>query len=186
MVAFQIVRGGVCVGVAVFPDGATAGAGGASVTWSDGALDLPAGEIAISQAGAAVGWRLVNGALVAPGVTVNALRAYAGAKADSLRAGPRSYALPGGLSVLADASTPTGTDLIGLMTWGQANAAATTNWVDDNGGVVTLTGAQCVALADAVLAYGQSVYAVLAQAMNGVANQSIATTAEIDALSWPA
>src|SRR6185437_4335776 len=99
---------------------------------------------------------------VAAPPTVPQLRAYANAKADALRAVARTYALTGGLNVLSDATSATGTDLIGLMTWGQANPTATTNWVDDNGGVVTLTGAQCVALAQDVLAYGQSVFAVLA------------------------
>jgi hypothetical protein len=126
------------------------------------------------------------GPYVAPAVTSAQLRAVANAKVDALFAVPRSYALSGGVSVLCDATTQTGVNLNGLMIWGQANPTATTNWVDDNGAVTTLTGAQCVALALAALAYAQSVYAVLASAMNGITAGSITTTSEINALSWPA
>jgi hypothetical protein len=125
-------------------------------------------------------------AYVAPAMSTASLRQYANAKTQTLLATPRTYALSGGPSVLADASTATGVDLNGLMVWGQANPSATTAWVDDNGGVTNLTGAQCVALALAVLAYGQSVYAVLASAMTGIANATLSSTAAIDALSWPA
>ena len=122
---------------------------------------------------------------VPPPPTIPQLRAHAFAKANTLRATVRAYTLPGDLSVICDATASTGTDLHGLLTWGTANPGETTNWVDDNGGVVTLTGAQCVALALAVLAYGQSVFATLAQAMNGIANETITTKAQIDALAWP-
>lgn len=125
------------------------------------------------------------GPYVAPVVSAAALRAYANSKVAALLAAPRTYALAGGPSVIADASTASGVDLNGLMVWGQANPAATTPWVDDSGGVTVLTGAQCVALALAVLAYGQSVYAVLAGAMTGITGGSITTTAAIDALTWP-
>lgn len=125
-------------------------------------------------------------AYVPPVATEPQLRGYANAKANGLRAVTRTYTLSGDLTVLCDATAQTGVDLNGLLVWGQANTGATTNWVDNNGGVVTLTGAQCVALAEAVLAYGQSVFAVLAAAMNGISNITITTTAEIDALAWPA
>lgn len=123
---------------------------------------------------------------VAPPPTTAQLRAYANAKSDALRAAARAYTLTGGLQVICDATQGTGVDLMGLQAWGTANPGATTDFVQDNGGVVTLTGAQCAALALAVLAYGQSVFATLALAMNGVANQSLTTTAQIDALNWPA
>lgn len=125
------------------------------------------------------------GAYVAPAVSVDILRAYANQKLQSLIGVSRLYTLTGGLQVYADATSATILDLQGLMQWGTSNGSATTNWVEDSGGVVTLTGAQCVALAEAVLAYGQSAYAVLAQAMNGIANASITATAPIDALAWP-
>ena len=123
---------------------------------------------------------------VAPPATASQLRAYANAKADVLRATARAYTLTGGLRVMCDATQGTGTDLIGLKEWGGANPAATANFVQNDGGVVTLTGAQSVELANAVLAYGQSVFAALAAAMNGVANGAVTTTAQIDALAWPA
>jgi hypothetical protein len=122
---------------------------------------------------------------VPPAPTVDQLRAYASNKADALRAVARSYTLTGGLVVMCDSTQGTGADLIGLNNWGTANPSATTNFVQNNGGVVTLTGAQCAALANAVLAYGQSLFAALALAMNGIDNATIATTAAIDALAWP-
>lgn len=125
------------------------------------------------------------GAYVAPTLSADTLRAYANQKLQTLIGVSRLYTLTGNLQVSADATSSTLLDLQGLMQWGTANGSATTNWVEDSGGVVTLTGAQCVALAAAVQAYGQSVYAVLAQAMNGIANASITTTAQIDALAWP-
>ena len=185
----QLVIGGVVSGVVVLPDGSILAAGGASWTDPGGVTHVtPGGAILMAQAGAQAGWALSGGVLVAPAATpatATQLRAYAGAKADALRAVARSYTLAGGLVVMCDSTQGTGADLIGLNTWGAANPTATTNFVQDNGGVVTLTGAQCVALANAVLAYGQSVFAVLATAMNDIANGMIATTAQIDALSWP-
>lgn len=125
------------------------------------------------------------GAYVAPTPSADALRAYANQKLQALLAASRAYTLGGGLQAFSDATTATGMDLQALLVWGQANPALTTNWVQNNGGVVTLTGAQCVGLAQAVTAYGQSAYAVLAQAMNGIADASLSTYAQIDALAWP-
>lgn len=118
--------------------------------------------------------------------TATQLRAYANGKAEALRKVSRTYALTGGLSVKCDATPNTGIDLQALMVWGAAHAEATTNFVQNDGGVVTLTGAQCVELANAIIAYGQSVFAMLATAMNSISNGTITTTAQIDALSWPA
>ena len=142
----------------------------------------------MNQPDAGIGWMISGGVLVAPAPAVSsipALRAHAFGRLAALRAALRTYALPGDLSVICDATPATGIDLQGLLVWGTANNSATTNWVDDNGGVVTLTGAQCSALALAVIAYGQSVFATLAQAMNGIANATITSTGQIDALAWP-
>ena len=124
-------------------------------------------------------------AYVAPTPTISQLRAYANGRLDALLAATRSYAPASGLNVLCDATTATGVNLQGLIVWAANNPTASTSWVDNNGGVVTLTAAQATTLAGAVLAYAQSVYAVLASAMNGIANQTLATTAAIDGLSWP-
>jgi hypothetical protein len=113
------------------------------------------------------------------------LIAYANAKTQSLMAASRTYSVGNGVSVKADATTATGADLISLMTWGNLNPTATQSWVDDFGAVTTLTGAEAVTLAFAVLAYGQSVYTVLGSACSNVKSGSITTTAQIDALAWP-
>lgn len=129
---------------------------------------------------------LVDGVYVGRVTTLAQLRAHAFGVVAALLAKPRAYPLVGGVSVLADATTATGADLNGLVTgWAQANPTLTTVWVDDNGGVTSLTGAEIVALAVAVLTYGQSVYAVLAGVMTQIASGAIATTAAIDAAAWP-
>lgn len=117
--------------------------------------------------------------------TTHALMAYANAKLTSLMAIPRTYALGSGVSVKADATTATGADLLSLNVWGMTNPAASQPWVDDFGVVTTITGAEAVTLADSVLAYGQSAYVILASAMTGISGNTITTTAQIDALSWP-
>lgn len=114
-----------------------------------------------------------------------ALMAYANGKLMSLMATPRTYALGSGVSVKSDATTATGADLLSLNVWGTANPASSQPWVDDFGAVTTITGAEAVTLADSVLAYGQSVYVILASAMTGITGATITTTAQIDALSWP-
>lgn len=151
-------------------------------TASDRTLDPEGGAI---YANALAGKYGAIGAYVAPTVSAESLRAYANQKMQALLYAPRDYTLSGALHAFSDATTATGMDLQALLAWGTTNPAETTNWVQNDGGVVTLTGAQCVGLAQAVIAYGQSVYAVLAQAMNGIANASITTTAQIDALAWP-
>lgn len=185
MVIAQLIAGGTVVNCIALPDGAAISADGSTATFADGSFKAPAGRTLMMQAGAGVGWTLANGALSAAGLPKPQLQARASQKAKALLAGTRPYVLSGGVSVVSDALTATGVDLNGLMIWGQANAAATTSWIDDNGAVTALTGAQCVALAQAVFAYGQSVYAMLATAMTGIAGGTIATTAAIDALAWP-
>jgi hypothetical protein len=184
MAIFQLLKAGVVDAVAAFPDGATISPDGTTLTWTGGAFVAPAGHTIMQQAGAVVGWMLSGSTLAPPAQTTTQLRDYANAKADALRAVARAYTLTG-VVVYCDSTQGTGTDLLSLQAWGTANAAATTNFVQDNGGVVTLTGAQCVALAQDVLAYGQSLFATLASAMNQIANGTITTTDAIDALSWP-
>jgi hypothetical protein len=145
--------------------------------------------VPVGTSGAQVGWTYSNGAFAAPpslpALTKPQLIAYAGAKVTALLAVARTYALGSGVSVKCDATTPTGADLAGLNAWGTATPAATTTWVDDFGVPTTITGAQGVALAAGVIAYGQSVYDELGVAATGVAGSTITTTAQIDALTWP-
>ena len=138
-----------------------------------------------------IGWTYNGTVFAAPAAptpaapTAAQLLAYANAKVGALLAVSRGYALSGGTSVKSDATTPTNADLVGLNFWGTANPAATLPWVDDFGVVTSITGAQAVALGQAVLAYGQSVYAVLATVAPGIAGGTITTTAAIDAAAWP-
>lgn len=121
---------------------------------------------------------------VAPVPTQGQLQAYANSKLSSMFAVARTYDL-GGVSLKCDTTTSTGANLAALNAWGAAAPTATTQWVDDFGVVTQITGAQAVELAAMVIAYGQSVYAILASAMTGIAAGTIATTAQIDALAWP-
>lgn len=120
--------------------------------------------------------------LTAP--TKTQLQVYANSKLTTLFTVARTYSL-GSVSVKCDTTTTTGANLAALNAWGTANPAATTQWVDNFGAVTQITGAQAVTLASDVIVYGQSVYAILASAMTGIAGNTITTTAQIDALSWP-
>lgn len=113
------------------------------------------------------------------------LLAYAGKKLGSLRATPRSYALGGGVSVMADATTDTVALVNGLGEWGSQNPTATQNWTDDFGVVTSITGTQAAALKTAGLAFIQSLYVTLASVAEGVQSGSITTYAEVDAVAWP-
>jgi hypothetical protein len=114
------------------------------------------------------------------------LMAAANAKVTSLMSVPRTYALPGSVSVKCDGTPQTGADLAGLNAWGAAAPTSTTTWVDDFGVPTTITGAQGVALAAAVIAYGQSVYDVLGTVATGIAASTITTLAEVTSAAWPA
>lgn len=113
------------------------------------------------------------------------LLAAANAKVMALMAVARTYALPGSVSIKCDTLQATGADLAGLNAWGAAAPTATTTWVDDFGVSTTITGAQGVALAAGVIAYGQSVYDMLGTACTGIAAATITTTAQVNALAWP-
>jgi hypothetical protein len=137
------------------------------------------------------GW-IVNadGTLSAPVVappTQAQLLGAASSMLASLMAIARTYALGGSpaVSVKCDGMQGTGSDLAGLNAWGAANPTATTTWVDDFGVPTTITGAQGVTLALAVVAYGQSVYDVLGTAAMGIAAGTITTVAQVNALAWP-
>ena len=118
-------------------------------------------------------------------LTAAQLVAYAFGKVGSLLATARSYTLATGVAVKCDATTATEANLVGLNAWGTAAPTATQPWIDNFGAVTVITGAQAVALAESVVAYGQSVYAALAAVAQEIAAASVTTTAQIDAASWP-
>ena len=130
---------------------------------------------------------LVAASKTPTGLGVQSLLQYANNKLNNLRALERSYTLSGSPSVTVkcDSLQSTGTDLISLMTWGQANPSGTDTWVDNEGNTTSITGSQAVTLANDVLAYGKSLWAVLATACAGIKAATITSTSQIDALSWP-
>jgi hypothetical protein len=95
----------------------------------------------------------------------------------------RTYNLPP--VVTGDIGAISTAEINSYVTWGTANPTGTVNWVDSNNTVVPLTGAQCVTLGHQTQAYRQSLYDVLANASTGIANGTITTYAQIDALPWP-
>lgn len=112
------------------------------------------------------------------------LNSYANAKVVSLLSGEKTYPISGVGSIVC-AELPAAADLLSINAWGLANPSATQQWTDDAYNVFTLTGAQAVTLSNTALAYGQSVYAVLATAAIQIASGAITTEAQIDALTWP-
>ena len=148
--------------------------------------------VPVGSSGAQVGWAYVGGSFsmppAPPAPTQAQLQAYANGKANALMAVARTYALAGSpaVSVKCDTMPSTGADLAGLNLWGAASPTATTKWVDDFGVATTITGAQGVALATDVVAYGQTVFNELGTATTEISSGTITTTAQIDALTWPA
>lgn len=142
-----------------------------------------------SQTAAALDAVLTGAGLPASGLvapTQAQLLSYAYAKIGGLLAVSRVYALGSGVSVKCDATTQTGADLAGVNAWGTTAPTATTSWVDDFGVSKTITGAQAVTLANAVVAYGQSAYNELGVVTTSILAGTTTTYAQIDATAWPA
>lgn len=122
---------------------------------------------------------------------VNALLAVQNRAYEIAAAGGEAQATvheDGGLQIVGGTYFPTSTwqDLTALTVGpGALSGTATTQWIDNNGAVATLSGDQLQALASAITAYGASVWAILATAAADIAVGTITTSAEIDALSWP-
>jgi hypothetical protein len=121
------------------------------------------------------------------------LNQYANGKVLGLLVAERLYSgasvagvtMPSGVTGITCAEGPAAANLLSINAWGQAAPAATQQWTDDLYAVFTLTGAQAVTFSDAALAYGQSLYAMLATAALAIKAGTITTTAQIDALAWP-
>lgn len=122
---------------------------------------------------------------VVPTISGDALRQYANSKSASLSSLARVYSLGGDVAVMCGADAATLSNLQGLLAWGSANPTGNTRWVDDNGNVTPLSGSQAAALAHQVIGYWQSLFPVLAEAMDGITSGVIAATSDIDALPWP-
>ena len=128
----------------------------------------------------------VVAAYVAPTPTLADLRSYAFGHLPLLFAAARSYTLGSGVSVYADATTSTGADLNALLTrFALPSPPTSVPWVDDFGVVTTLSASQVQTLAVLVIAYAQSVYAVLASVMQAIGSGGITTKSQIDSAAWP-
>lgn len=129
--------------------------------------------------------------LTAP--TALQLNQYADSKLLGLLMAERLYSgasvagvtMPTGVTGITCAGGAAAANLLSINAWGQAAPAAMQQWTDDLYDVFTLTGAQAVMFSDAVLAYGQSLYAMRATAALAVKAGTITATAQIDALPWP-
>ncbi len=156
----------------------------------------PAGAVAITldvwrEALANPGGTFADGVYAPPSTapTQAQLLAYIGSKVSALEAIVRVYQLSAGppaVSVKCDATDSTRSSGAGLAAWGLANPTASFGWQDNFGVVTQITGAEVVTLFNAVVAYGMSVYAVSGPACTAVLSGTITTTAQIDALAWPA
>lgn len=111
------------------------------------------------------------------------LNAHAAGVAQNLLTTPRPY-IAAGVTVIADASQGTRTDLGDLAQWGVQNLSQTQTWVAADLSTEVVTGAQFVALAPLVGAYALTIYAELAAVLAQIKAGAIATAAQIDAYAW--
>jgi hypothetical protein len=117
-------------------------------------------------------------------VALEQLQAHASSVAQNCLGATRSYTAAG-VTLKADATPATLTNLLALTQWGAANPTASENWVANDFSVTPVTGAQFVAIAPLVGAYSQSVYSALATVLQQIASGAITALAQIDAASWP-
>jgi hypothetical protein len=145
-----------------------------------------AGTLSITHWDTSLGAMPTIEALIAQATvtTVAQLRAYAIDKVSRLLAHTRAYHVDG-LTLMSDCTDGSIARLNALLMWGSFNDAITANWVDNDYNVTALTGAQFVALAQAVGAYGQSLFsAELTAVLASIADGTITTTDQIDAYAW--
>ncbi|WP_158812074.1 hypothetical protein [Beijerinckia sp. L45] len=137
-------------------------------TDADLAAALKAPAPAISTANLALYAAKVQTAVLAKGQTFNV--ATSGATA---------------INVLCDATNDTRSDLALLALFGQQNPTGSKSWLDNNGNVTALTGAECVQLATLAGTYIDSVYAAMGTLLSQITAGTVTTTAQIDAYVWP-
>jgi hypothetical protein len=192
----QIVTSGVVTNSIVVDSSAALSSGGTVLTFAGGSLTVPSGSVFMLQAGAGIGWTLVDGVLVAPSSpspptpTQAQLNAAAFSQVQTLLSNSRVYAvagvtMPAGVSGISCDALASSADVQAINTWGSANPTSTQQWTDNAFNVFTLTGTQAVTFSDEVLAYGQSVYAELATVVTAIASGSITTLARVTSAAWP-
>lgn len=194
-IILQVVTSGVVANIIAVPSDAVIAAGEASATWSGGGYPAPLNSVLMQQDGAGIGWTLSGGVLIAPSATATSLtkpqlQAAAWAKSQTLLSTSRLYApagvtMPSGVTGISCDALSSSDNLQGLNIWGMSSPVGTQPWTDNVYNVFTLTGAQGVAFADSVLAYGQSVYAALATVVTAINSGSVTTLAQIASAAWP-
>ncbi len=124
--------------------------------------------------------------------TVPQLLGYAEAKQQAiLKAGKTFNVAASGaaaVNVLCDGTNATRADLSMLALYGQQNPSGSKTWVDNNGLATVLTGAQLVTLATLAGNWITETYATIATVSAEIiaTPTTITTTAQIDAVTWPA
>jgi hypothetical protein len=118
------------------------------------------------------------------------LQAAASTKVQALLSSSRLYpvtgvSMPPGVTGISCDALQSSANVQAINSWGLANPTSTQQWTDNVFNVFILTGAQAVAFSNAVLAYGQSVYAELATVVTAIASGSITTLAQIASEAWP-
>lgn len=88
-------------------------------------------------------------------------------------------------NILSDGTSSTLASLALLSLYGQLNPTGTKTWVDNNGVVTIITGAECVTLATNVGNWVSNTYATVGVVLGEIAANTITTTVEIDSILWP-
>jgi hypothetical protein len=149
--------------------------GPGSIVASTGALDALLTEAGLPATG-----------LTTP--TAAQILAYAGAKVNMLLEASRNYTVSGVGSPISCDCYQSAADVQQAIQWGSQSPAPTGTmaWIDNNYATFSMTATEAIAFAQAVGAYKLAVYAVMAAAVPSITGGTITTTAQVDALAWPA
>ena len=185
MQAQIISAGDVVVNAIVVPSEATVTDGGASVSWGEGesaiAIDAPEGCAFMIQEGAAIGWALEGGALVAPPqftppLTADDLVALA---RTARKAKEYAGVTVGGVHIQTDEISQS--KLLGVRVAASENAAFTTPWVAADGSIVPMTAEMIVVISNAVLAHVQGCFVTFADVVEQITAGRIVSPEQIQA-----
>lgn len=87
--------------------------------------------------------------------------------------------------ILCDGTSSTQASLSLLALFGQNYPTQSKTWIDNNGVATSILGSECITLATEVGNWISNTYITYGTVLNGISNNSITTTAEIDAVVWP-
>jgi hypothetical protein len=196
----QIVKNGAVVNVIAVDPSAVVAPGGAKITWPGGYFDAPSGATLMMQAGAAIGWTLSGGVLVAPAApapTQATLIAYAQQKQAAIMDGgvTVNVAASGQPELNVECSTTTAylTLLNGAVQRSGLKSTSILRWEQRDGSVLSLNAAQTQALGLAVANWLQHIFDTRTQSVTpAIVAGTITTYAQIDdptevnLPAWPA